>query len=148
MKKKKTVHLRRIRKRSTNKFYKADVSYFERVYELFFNKIFKKKSSSFISFLFCFIAINKKKIFDMLKIFGMNSVYRLKVNKIKDISIFAIFFRKKYSFLYLNSVTRRKNVDNKKKLFIHISYRHILSLPVRGQRTKTNGKTRKHYGII
>jgi len=36
----------------------------------------------------------------------------------------------------------------KKNLFIHVSYRHYLRLPVRGQRTKTNAKTRKHYAII
>jgi small subunit ribosomal protein S13 len=47
---------------------------------------------------------------------------------------------------YLEGDLRKKNYDNIKRLIFIKSYRgtrHLKNLPVRGQRTKTNSKTRK-----
>jgi len=148
MKKKKTVHMRRIRRKSDNKFKKYSILNFEKIFNSFFLKKTKKQTSSLSSFLLCFIAINIKKIYFMFKIFGLNNKYKVNKNKKIDISIFLFIFRTNFLFFERNTERRRYNVSKKKKLLLHVSYRHLLSLPVRGQRTKTNGKTRKHYGII
>lgn len=148
MKKKKTVHMRRVRRRSENKFKKFSILNFKHVFDLFFNKKFKKKSISFTSFLLCFVFINIKRVYKMLKVFGLNNKYILKQGLILNFDIFLFIFKKNYLFLQDKTDDRLLNVLRKKKLFLHVSYRHILSLPVRGQRTKTNAKTRKHFGII
>ena len=58
-----------------------------------------------------------------------------------------IYFKlKKISFN--TKFLRFNNVEYKKKMTLYFSYRHLLELPVRGQRTKTNAKTRKNYNII
>jgi len=40
------------------------------------------------------------------------------------------------------------NVNMKKRMCLYFSYRHLMKLPVRGQRTRTNAKTRKDFHII
>ena len=83
----------------------------------------------------------------MFKIFGLNKYYRLRSYSI-NLEEFFLIFKKKYNYLRLKPLIKLKNVNKKRGLFLHVSYRHLLRLPVRGQRTKTNAKTRKHYAII
>ena len=145
MKKKKSVHLRRVRERSQNKSIKLSILKFNLYFDRFFLKKLKK-SFSFYTFLLCFKAINARKIFYMFKIFGFNKYYVIK--KKLNLHIFYVIFKRKYDKLKFNKKIKISNVENKKNLFLHVSYRHFLKLPVRGQRTRTNAKTRKHYAII
>jgi len=68
-------------------------------------------------------------------------------DKKKDIDIlklrFVFFFSQKVNFRRM----RMKNIKFKEKLCLYFSYRHMMYLPVRGQRTKTNAKTRKDFNV-
>lgn len=144
-KKKKSIHLRRVRERSDNKFAKISIKHFYLFLKIFFLRKLKKKFS-FCSFLLSFYGINISKVFFLFKKFGLNKYYLFE--KYKSLDLFLSVFKKKYYIYIYNKSKKRINVNNKKNLFIHVSYRHFLNLPVRGQRTKTNAKTRKHYAII
>jgi len=176
MKKKKTVHLRRIRKRSTNKSKRFSNLNFINIFNEFFykNLLSSYKKSSIFKFLISFFCTNKNIILNILKKFGMNNNYKIDVKP--KISTRSNLLQNKFKFLKKNtkyfinikrgSFLKRKiyfklknisfntkflrlnNVEYKKKMTLYFSYRHLLELPVRGQRTKTNAKTRKNYNII
>lgn len=65
----------------------------------------------------------------------------------KDVEVlkskFIVFFHQKIKFRSM----RMKNIKFKEKLCLYFSYRHMMYLPVRGQRTKTNAKTRKDFYV-
>lgn len=146
-KKKNSIHLRRIRQRSTNKSIKYRIiKFFDLFKKVFIKKIKVKKS--FCSFLLCFKGLSIFKIFFMYKIFGLNKNFVYLNNKNSNINAFFLVFKRKYTLMQYADHYRYINVEKKKKLFFHVSYRHFLKLPVRGQRTRTNAKTRKHYVII
>ena len=174
MKKKKTVHLRRIRKRSTNKSKRFSYLKFITVFNEFFykNLVLSFKKSSIFKFLICFFCTNVNLILNMLKKFGVNNSYKIDVKpKISSNSFLlnkkfgftnnqyfmnvksgmslkrSIFFKLK-TISFNTKFLRFNNVEYKKKMTLYFSYRHLLELPVRGQRTKTNAKTRKNYNII
>ena len=42
---------------------------------------------------------------------------------------------------------KKQNIAFKKSLCLYFSYRHMMYLPVRGQRTRTNAKTRKDFYV-
>ena len=175
MKKKKTVHLRKIRKKSTNKSKRfSNVKFISLFNEFFYkNLVFSSKKNSIFKFLICFFCTNKAIIINILKKFGMYNNYKIDIKP--KVSFKSEVLKKKYVFLkeksYFLSIKRgsflkRKiyfklkkisfntkflrfnNVEYKKKMTLYFSYRHLLELPVRGQRTKTNAKTRKNYNII
>lgn len=176
MKKKKTVHLRKIRKKSTNKSKRFSNLNFISIFNEFFykNLALSSKKSSIFKFLICFFCTNKNVILNILKKFGMNNNYKMEVKP--KISVKSDLLQNKFKFLEKNikyfvnikkgSFLKRKiyfklknisfntrflrlnNVEYKKKMTLYFSYRHLLELPVRGQRTKTNAKTRKNYNII
>nr|ALG41037.1 ribosomal protein S13 [Acanthamoeba polyphaga] len=101
-----------------------------------------------------FILENKNKnVFSALK--GIHGLNLKKINKIALITgvdsfervssvNFELFLliKKQASFFYnLEENKIFNNVNKKKKLKNYIGMRHILKLPVRGQRTHTNAKT-------
>jgi small subunit ribosomal protein S13 len=105
-----------------------------------------------------FRSINKKKnIFSSLKTtHGLNSKSINKILLLNGISKFESTstlkpnnfdeLKKQVEFFYnleenkiFNSVARKKKIKN------YSGMRHLLRLPVRGQRTHTNGKTPKKY---
>lgn len=142
MKKKKSVHLRRIRERSYNKVFKKNINFFFKLVHTFI-----KKKKSLCSFLLCFKAINKVKILKLFKKFGLSKNFKLR-KKQESLELIFLYLKKKYINLRFNKYIKAMNVFKKKNLYLHVSYRHFLRLPVRGQRTRTNAKTRKHYAII
>lgn len=176
MKKKKTVHLRRIRKRSNNKSKRFSNLKFINIFNDFFykNLVLSFKKNSIFKFLICFFCTNKNVVLNILKKFGMNNYYKIEIKpKISLESIllidkFNMFLNKEEYFMQIKrgaSIKRNiyfklktisfntkflrfNNVEYKKKMTLYFSYRHLLELPVRGQRTKTNAKTRKNYNII
>jgi small subunit ribosomal protein S13 len=101
-----------------------------------------------------FIAENKNKnVFSALKdIHGLNLK---KINKIALIMGVDVFERvnsvnfelfsliKKQAIFFYNLEENKifNNVNKKKKIKNYVGMRHILKLPVRGQRTHTNAKT-------
>lgn len=173
MKKKKTLHIRRIREKSQNKFPRFVSYQFPIVFNRYFYVVYKEKKKLLYSFMLSFYSISHDKIQNFLKKFGMLLNFRIKIQRIfkklnkrlknkfrkklqikyklrrKRTFVFKLFFLKKFKKFQINPNTIKiKNVINKKKLRLHFSYRHLLHLPVRGQRTKTNAKTRKNYNII
>jgi len=100
-----------------------------------------------------FYGINHRSIHFILRKYGTTRLkFRfLLFKKRKFIKSFKNLFTK--YFMTNNGLKNIKfkklrNVSRIRNLFIYISYRHILNLPVRGQRTKTNAKTRKYFNII
>lgn len=82
----------------------------------------------------------------VIKIFGLHphtAVYSSNVNVYKPIFL---YFKKNLNLkifsLKLDNVKYLKYIKNYK------GFRHIYSLPVRGQRSRTNAKTRKKNNII
>lgn len=173
MKKKKTLHLRKIREKSQNKFPKYLAPQFPEIFNQYFYTFYKEKKKLLYSFMLSFYYINHSRIQNFLKKFGMLTNFRIKIQRIKKklsnrlklkfkktkvikyklrrrkTAVFKLFFLKKFRKFNRNPYyIRLKNVKRKKKLRLHFSYRHLLHLPVRGQRTKTNAKTRKNYRII
>ena len=142
MKKKKSVHLRRVRERSDNKIKKKNLFFLFSVSDLYF-----KKKKSFYSFLLCFKAINNVKIFKLFKKFGLPKNFKFS-NTQNSLELIFLYLKKKYVSLRFNNYFKALDVFRKRNLYLHVSYRHFLKLPVRGQRTRTNAKTRKHYAII
>lgn len=142
MKKKKSVHLRKIRERSNNKILKKSINFFFTIVSVYF-----KKKKSFCSFLLCFKAINIVKILKLFKKFGLSKNFKFE-KKQDTLELIFLYLKKKYINLRFNRYIKAINVFKKKNLYLHVSYRHFLKLPVRGQRTRTNAKTRKHYAII
>ena len=176
MKKKKSVRLRKIRKRSTNKSVRYVAAKFIYIFDSFFykNLQFGIKKISIFKFLISFYCLNFRIVRNIFKNLGIYNSYKsdLKIKKSKSSKIlnnkfrrlllnnkyffdfkkvsvikYNLFFKLK-SFSFNSKSLRFFNVENKKKMTLYFSYRHILALPVRGQRTKTNAKTRKNYNII
>lgn len=121
----------------------------------FFNFKYKSKLSKFL-----FLKFKKKKAKNILLKFKRKKLYNKKIKKSafrkkkyinkdkkKDIDIlklrFVFFFSQKVNFRRM----RMKNIKFKEKLCLYFSYRHMMYLPVRGQRTKTNAKTRKDFNV-
>lgn len=123
------------------------------------------------SLMMFFYCLSPYKIFNFFKQIGIVKNYRLFLYKKKSLKSFRLskkfgkkkkIYKKKKriakvlkllflkKFLKYSNIFKKKkfNIVKKKKLCLHFSYRHILFLPVRGQRTKTNAKTRKDFRII
>ena len=177
-KKKKTLYIRRIRKRSTNKSPRySSFNFLNKFDDFFISKLIDsgnhlKSFLSIFKFLISFFSINEMVILNILKKFGAclnlklnknilksGASYYLKSKFLNKNVLYTINFKnfvilKKLFFLKLKKTSfntrllRFNNVENKKKMTLYFSYRHLLSLPVRGQRTKTNAKIRKNYSII
>lgn len=110
--------------------------------ELFYDK---NKNKTFYSSLINIHGINiyiLKKL-ELLNGFNknikINNLNLLDLNYIKEQIIF-------YFDLEKNKIL--KNINKYKKIKNYRGMRHILKLPVRGQRTHTNGKTIKRYSKI
>lgn len=172
MKKKKTIYLRKKRKVSQNKVRKYFAKKFPKIYNsYFYSDNYKNKFRLIYSLMLFFNCVGAHKILNFFKRLGIiknykNFIYKKKslkslrlikkFNKKKKIykkkkrisKILKVLFIKK--FLVFSNVhkIRYRNVLKKQELCLHFSYKHILFLPVRGQRTKTNAKTRKDFNIF
>jgi small subunit ribosomal protein S13 len=114
---------------------------------LFIIKLNKKKSLLFSSFLLNFFNINLTSAFRILKYCGVPKFQRLrkiKFSKYSNILLLKIIRFRVYTNLILK---KKKSLEKLYKLPTFKSFRHKNNLPVRGQRTKTNAKTRKKYKI-
>lgn len=101
-----------------------------------------------------FITANSSKnIFSALKkIHGLNlySIKKIKTlngwfffDKVKNLNLNNFFVLKEQSGFFYNLEQNKifNNVNKKKKIKNYSGMRHLLKLPVRGQRTHTNSKT-------
>lgn len=153
MKKKKTVHLRKKIKRNPYRPLKKPLSEFRQYITGYYENYKSTFKSVPYSYLRNYQGLNHRSIYFIFKKFGVTK-FKFK---------FLIFKKRKFIKKFRNLVfkafiknnqlknlekNKYDNIYNIRSLFIYISYRHFLSLPVRGQRTKTNAKTRKYYGII
>jgi ribosomal protein S13 len=153
LKKKKTVHLRKKVKRNYNRRQKVSVDLFRAYMRGYYlNKRATFKLTPY-KYLRKYQGINHRSIQFILRKYATTKMkFRfLSFKKRKFIKKFKNLFT--HYFVNDNKLTsikaeKRLNVIKIKNLYIYISYRHFLSLPVRGQRTKTNAKTRKYFSII
>lgn len=106
----------------------------------FFKAINKTKNT--LSSLKTTHGLNLKSIKRILLLNGMPKselISNLTVNNFEDL-------KKQVEFFYnLEENKIFNNINKKKKIKSYSGMRHILRLPVRGQRTHTNGKTPKKY---
>ena len=82
--------------------------------------------------------LNLKKINKIALIIGVDAFER--VNGINS-EIFSLIKKQAIFFYNLEENKIFNNVSKKRKLKNYVGMRHILKLPVRGQRTHTNAKT-------
>jgi small subunit ribosomal protein S13 len=109
-----------------------------------------KKLQNFNTFI-----LSNKNIFSALK--DIHGVNLRKINKIRlmagadtiekvnnmSFELFSLIKKQATFFYNLEENKIFNNVNRKKKIKNYIGMRHILKLPVRGQRTHTNAKTPK-----
>ena len=173
----KTLYIRRIRNKSNNKRVIRFYEEFDGLFDYFFYlKRNKLKKKSFINFLKRFHSSGLHKMQNYTKLFGFKKNYRLGIfisksffeedlkkkfkikkkskkknaNKYRNTKILKLIFKKRFNRKVNKSEKkeRTRKILEKKVLCLHVSYRHLLGLPVRGQRTKTNARTRKDFKIV
>lgn len=87
--------------------------------------------------------VNKKKIISLCINMGSNPIN----SKLKLKTFYFILISKNYKNTFIE-----QNIKKKIKFFWEIKLyrgiRHMLKLPVRGQRTKTNSKTKKKFNFF
>lgn len=107
--------------------------------ELFYNKY---KDKTFLSSLIKIHGIN---IYLLRKIELLNGLQ--KHMKIKQLNLFDLNCIKDQLIFYFDLEKNKiiKNINKYKKIKNYKGMRHILKLPIRGQRTHTNAKTIKKY---
>ena len=175
--KKKTLYIRKIRNKSNNKRMIRFYEEFDALFDYFFylkKNIIKKRN--FVNFLKRFHFSGLHKVQNYIKVFGLKKNYKMNVFffksiftnvlkkkfkikkkikktkkgviKKKNTKLLKLVYKKKFNFNRFEKKEKIKKIFNKKVLCLHVSYRHLLGLPVRGQRTKTNAKTRKDFKVI
>lgn len=150
MKKKKTLHLSKKRKRKTNRLSLKVKNVEKNFKEAALNKKTGNKKQSFLTFFGRYYGIGFNKIVKrILRFLGIGLNYKLKYFKKGKKNMKPIYriFRKRFSQIQFISPKKYENINLKQNLNIFVSYRHILLLPVRGQRTKTHAKTRKIFHV-
>jgi small subunit ribosomal protein S13 len=106
----------------------------------FFKNINKKKNT--FSSLKSTHGLNNTSI---KKIFLLNGIGRSEPTTTLNLEIFENFKKQVEFFYNLEENKIFNNINKKKKIKNYSGMRHLLKLPVRGQRTHTNGKTPKKY---
>jgi len=130
-----------------NNFKKA--RYYKKIMQKERKKIIqlKIKKSNFYKKRIAHTSLENRNKFIKSKINKKIKKNRKHMKEKKDIEVlkskFIVFFHQKIKFRSM----RIKNIKFKEKLCLYFSYRHMMHLPVRGQRTKTNAKTRKDFYV-
>jgi len=96
------------------------------------------KNKNVFSALKSIHGLNLKKINKIALIIGVDTFER--VSSI-NLEIFSLIKKQAIFFYNLEENKIFNNINKKKKLKNYVGMRHILKLPVRGQRTHTNAKT-------
>lgn len=101
-----------------------------------------------------FTILNKFKKVYGLNFYGCKQIcfyfgfrYNIKVDflTIRDLTNIYLFLKNNFNFFLFD--LKLKNVKRIKFLKTYKGWRHIFNLPVRGQRSHTNAKTRKRFKI-
>jgi small subunit ribosomal protein S13 len=98
------------------------------------------KNKNVFSALKSIHGLNLKKINKIVLMMGADTFE--KVNNV-NIETFSLIKKQAIFFYNLEENKIFNNINKKKKLKNYVGMRHILRLPVRGQRTHTNAKTPK-----
>ena len=150
MKKKKSLHLSKKRKRKTNRTSLKIKGIEQKFRETAWNRKTGNKKQMFLTFFGKYYGIGFNKIVNrILKFLGIGINYKIKFFKKKKKNMHPIYSIIYERFKGISSILEIKehNIYLKRSLYIFISYRHMLMLPVRGQRTKTHAKTRKVFHV-
>lgn len=87
--------------------------------------------------------VDKKKVISLCSNMGSNPIN----NKLKLKTFYFVLTSKKIKIFFID-----QNIKKQIKFFWEIKLyrgiRHMLNLPVRGQRTKTNSKTKKKFNFL
>jgi|SaaInlStandDraft_4_1057021.scaffolds.fasta_scaffold67121_2 small subunit ribosomal protein S13 len=104
------------------------------------NKVYSLKSFSNI------YGVNSKKVKSLCQKFGLNPFNKnIKLKKKNNAFVIKNFKVEEYDKNLKLQI--RKNIKFLNQIRTYRGIRHNLKLPVRGQRTKTNAKTKKRFKI-
>ena len=150
MKKKKSLHLSKKRKRKTNRVSRPVKNMVTNFRTAALNRKIGNRKQMFLTFFSRYYGLGFKTIVKkIIKPFGLPINFRLKYytdNYENQKTIESVF--EKFVFEGSDDSLKMENISEKQRLFIFISYRHLLFMPVRGQRTKTHGKTRRIFRVV
>lgn len=150
MKKKKTLHLSKKRKRKTNRVSLPIKNIVSQFREAAWNRKTGNRKQMFLTFFGKYYGIGFNKIVNrVLRFLGISLNYKIKNFKKGLKNMYPIYTVVVNGFKHIGTIKENKfnNINLKQELMIFISYRHLLMLPVRGQRTKTHAKTRKIFHV-
>jgi len=111
-----------------------------------FNTFFFGKKILLRNFFLIFHNINWLKASLIMRVMGLNNFFFI-INLKESYLLRNAFFIVKEKFYFDYMSQKRNNVNKLKKKWLFIGIRHSRNLPVRGQRTHTNAKTRKKFNI-
>lgn len=99
-----------------------------------------------IYFLKCSFGINNYMIIYLLNLCKLNKFTKLKINDLSDITLFYIINKiVKINNIYQLKLHIMSNINNLRKIKTYKYIRHVTNLPVNGQRTHTNRKTKRNF---
>ena len=106
----------------------------------------KYDNKSIRFFIKCSYGINNSMLNYILNICKLNGLFILKVKDISDLDLNIIVNNIiKIINFYNNKLNIIININNMRKIKTYKYIRHILNLPVNGQRTHTNRNTKKKF---
>ena len=89
--------------------------------------------------------MNKYSSLQICFLFGINFYLVNKFLEISDWTNIYLYIKKKFNFFLYD--LKMSNLKNIKFIRSYRGWRHIFNLPVRGQRSHTNARTRKKFNI-
>jgi ribosomal protein S13 len=97
-------------------------------------------------FIKCSYGININMLFLILSLLKYNNIMNIKVKDLNDNELTEIIYKIiNLNFIYNNKLNILTNIENLRKIKNYKYIRHISNLPVNGQRTHTNRKTKRNY---
>jgi ribosomal protein S13 len=97
-------------------------------------------------FIKCSYGININMLFFVLGLLKYNNIINIKVKDLNDNELTEIIHKIiNLNLIYNNKLNILINIENLRKIKNYKYIRHISNLPVNGQRTHTNRKTKRHY---
>ena len=97
-------------------------------------------------FIKCSYGININMLYHILSFLKYNYIINLKVKDLTDNELMEIIYKIiNLNLNYSNKLNILINIENLRKIKNYKYIRHISNLPVNGQRTHTNRKTKRNY---
>ena len=112
-----------------------------------YTNYYQKKNLTFFSFLLIFFNIGPSTAYRIIRACGIPTNLHIK-NVSKSVDINSLYFIVKEQFYYPHIELKAFRLKRLKLLETYTCSRYNKNLPIRGQRTKTNARTRKKFKIL